>query len=169
MTDHQIQLNHYRILDLPCSPHTGNKPSQTDIKAAYRRALLQHHPDKREKQSSNTYQKPTYTLDQIFLAYKTLVDPRARFDYDQSLKTTNSVVSTSGKDAHPGLETSDLDELAFDSEHSIWSKSCRCGNSRGFEISEKDLEESVEYGEIITGCKGCSLWLRVTFATVDDG
>lgn len=170
MTEHQIQLNHYRVLDLPSSPHTNNEPSQNDIKVAYRRALLRHHPDKHEKQRSNTYQKPTYTLDQIFLAYKILLDPLTRSDYDRSLKTTDSAGSTTrGQDAHPGLETCDLDDLAFDSERSVWSKICRCGNPRGFEISEKDLEESVEYGEIITGCRGCSLWLRVTFATVDDG
>lgn len=169
MTEHKIQLNHYRVLDLPSPTHANDKPSQNDIKVAYRRALLRHHPDKHGKQCSNGDHKPTFTLDQIFLAYKTLVNPRARFDYDQSLKTTNPVVPSSGKDAHPGLETCDLDDLVFDSEHSIWSKSCRCGNFKGFEISEKDLEDNVEYGEIITGCRGCSLWLRVTFATVDDG
>ena len=168
MTDRKIQLDHYRILDLPCPPHASDKPSQNDIKVAYRRALLRHHPDKHEKQCSDIYQKPTYTLDQIFLAYKTLVNPSARFEYDQSLKTTKSVVSISGKDAHPGLETCDLDDLAFDSERSLWSKSCRCGNPKGFEVTEKDLEERVEYGEIITGCGGCSLWLRVVFAAVEE-
>lgn len=165
--ERKIQLDHYQILDLPCPPYASNKPSQNDIKIAYRRALLRHHPDKHEKQYSKTNQKPTYTLDQIFLAYKTLADPSARVEYDQSMKA-GSVISLSGKDAHPGLETCDLDDLTFDPERSSWSKSCRCGNPKGFVLIEKDLEESVEYGEIITGCGGCSLWLRVTFSTVED-
>lgn len=169
MTERKLQLDHYRILDLPCPFHASNKPSQSDIKVAYRRALLRHHPDKHEKHSSNINHKPTYTLDQVFLAYKTLVDPNARFEYDQSMKTIDSVVSFNGKEAHPGLETSDLDDLAFDPDRSTWSKSCRCGNPKAFVINEKDLEESAEYGEIITGCGGCSLWLRVTFAIVEDG
>ena len=169
MTECKTPLDHYHILDLPRPSHASKKPSQNDIKVAYRRALLRHHPDKHEKSSSNTNNKPTYTLDQVFLAYKTLVDPCARFKYDQSIKTIDSVVSLSSKDAHPGLETCDLDDLTFDSDCLVWSKSCRCGNPKGFVINEKDLEESEEHGEIITGCGGCSLWLRVTFATVEDG
>lgn len=169
MTEPKSQLDHYRILDLPYPSHASDKPCQNDIKVAYRRALLRHHPDKHEKLCSNINQKPAYTLDQIFLAYKTLVDPITRFEYDQSMKTINSVASLGGKDAHPGLETCDLDDLIFDPDHSAWSKGCRCGNPRGFVFNEKDLEENVENGEIITGCGGCSLWLRVTFATVEDG
>lgn len=172
MTERKIHLDHldhYRVLDLPDPAHASNKALQNDIKIAYRRALLRHHPDKNGTQSSHTNHKPTYTLDQIFLAYKTLVDPIARFEYDQSMKTLDSVGSPNGKEAHPGLETSDLDELAFDPDRSTWSKSCRCGNNTGFVINEKDLEENAEYGEIITGCGGCSLWLKVTFAIVEDG
>lgn len=169
MTERNIRLDHYRVLDLPGPAHASNEDLQNDIKIAYRRALLRHHPDKNGKQSSNINHEPTYTLDQIFLAYRTLGDPIARSEYDQSMKTLGSAGSHNGKEARPGLETSDLDELTFDSDRSTWFKSCRCGNHTGFVISEKDLEENAEYGEIITGCGGCSLWLKVTFAMVEDG
>ena len=35
-------------------------------------------------------------------------------------------------------------------------------------ITEEELELKAEYAETITGCQGCSLWLRVTFAVVDE-
>lgn len=169
MTERKTQPDYYQILDLPYPSSVRDKISQNDIKAAYRRALLRHHPDKRERKCSNINQKPIYTMDQVSLAYKTLTDPSARFEYDRSMKTMDPLVSLNGRDAHPGLETCDLDDLDFDPDRSAWSKSCRCGNPKGFVLDEKDLEESEEYGEIITGCGGCSLWLRVIFATVEDG
>lgn len=168
MTDSKSLQDHYRILDLPCTAHSSQEISQTDIRAAYRRALLRHHPDKHGKQRLTVNHKPIYTLDQISLAYQTLIDPTARFKYDQSIKSPGSVGSLSSVGVHPGLEISDLDDLAFDPDQSTWSKSCRCGNNKAFIINEKDLEENAEDGEIITECGGCSLWLRVTFAVAEE-
>jgi diphthamide biosynthesis protein 4 len=164
MTESSVHLDHYQVLNLP----SRSTASQNDIKLAYRRALLRHHPDKCGKQSSNTNTQPLYTLDQVFLAYRTLVNPTDRFEYDRKMKTSNSAGSHNGTEGHPGLETSDLDDLAYDSDRLTWSKSCRCGNQKGFVINEKDLEDNAEYGELLTGCGGCSLWLRVTFAVLED-
>ena len=168
MTESTLGLDHYRVLDLPYPPHFDRKITSDDIKTAYRRALLRHHPDKHAKQCSNSH-KPAYTMDQVSLAYKTLVDPTARFKYDQSMKNLNNMGSCTGGEVHPGLDITDLDDLNFDPNLSTWSRSCRCGNLRGFVVNEKDLEEHAEHGELITGCGGCSLWLKVTFATIEDG
>lgn len=96
------------------------------------------------------------------------MNPRSRFEYDQSIKSSHVAGSLSGTAAHPGLETSDLDDLTFDPDDLTWSKNCRCGNEKGFLVFEKDLAENAEYGELITGCVGCSLWLKVTFSMIDD-
>jgi diphthamide biosynthesis protein 4 len=169
MTASNASLDHYRVLDLSYPGSASDIPSPSDIKLAYRRALLRHHPDKHGNQGSNTTYSPVYTLDQIFHAYQTLMNPRARVEYDQSIKSSHVAASLRGTAVHPGLETSDLDDLTFDPDHSAWSKNCRCGNQKGFLVVEKDLEENAEYGELITGCVGCSLWLRVTFAMINEG
>ena len=116
-----------------------------------------------------------------------------------------------------GVETVDLDDLEHHQHHhqhnhhrdpdgdddheqdegangrreatSVWTRPCRCGNDRGFELSEDDLEHAISpiepaapnephvvsqahrnhshaYSEILVGCKDCSLWLRVNFSVV---
>lgn len=49
----------------------------------------------------------------------------------------------------------------------IWKRACRCGSIPAFVVTEAELEKSADEGELVTGCKGCSLWLKVMF-TVDD-
>ena len=66
-----------------------------------------------------------------------------------------------------GLEVVDLDDLSHDERGEVWFKSCRCGEGRGFQFSEADLEEASEIGELHVGCRGCSLWLKVLFGFVE--
>ena len=72
----------------------------------------------------------------------------------------------------PGLETVDLDDMNFaagdDDGGGIYWRGCRCGEAMAYEIHEKELEAYAEEGEIVTGCQGCSLWLRVLFASIED-
>ncbi len=65
-------------------------------------------------------------------------------------------------------ENVDLDDLEYDESAESWSRSCRCGNPRGYLFGETDLEEAADYGELMVGCSDCSLWLRVHFAVVED-
>lgn len=60
----------------------------------------------------------------------------------------------------------DLEDLGCDEsgEEIVWFRECRCGDERGFLVSEDELEKEVEHGEIVVGCRGCSLWLKVLFA-----
>lgn len=160
--------DYYRLLGLPSSPNTVL--SGVELKAAYRRALLQHHPDKADKLSPKNQRAgkpPTITVDEIALAYKTLSDPELKAEYDRLLRTaslTGDDSKLAGASLHTGLETVDLDDLSFDSEREVWKRSCRCGDENGFQVSEADLERNVEDGEVFVGCTGCSLWLRVLFS-----
>ena len=163
--------DHYKILGL-LSPFAADRDyTPHEIKLAYRRALLHHHPDKSPIQLLDKAQSeaPEYTVDQIAVAYQTLIDPKRRSEYNRSVRLGSASKSLATEQSHPGLETVDLDDLVFDEEHNMWHRSCRCGNEKGFLISEEELERDAVHGEVITGCRGCSLWLRVTFAIAEDG
>ncbi|KAF2480975.1 CSL zinc finger-domain-containing protein [Neohortaea acidophila] len=156
--------DYYRLLGLSSSPDTTLSP--LELKAAYRRSLLQYHPDKADKNQSAEEPLPI-TVDDIALAYKTLSDPELKAEYDRRLRTahlTDGTGELASANLHTGLETVDLDDLGFDAEHQVWKRSCRCGDENGFQVSEADLEQNVEDGEVFVGCSGCSLWLRVLFS-----
>jgi len=165
MPEKSHEQDHYEVLMLLGAIETGTDVSEKQIKLGYRRALLLHHPDKSSVVGGS---KPKHSIDQITTAYKTLIDPKARSEYDRQralkLLTTTTVSPTS----HPGLEMVDLDDLSYDDQEDIWYSSCRCGRERAYIFSESELEASAELGEIITGCQGCSLWLRVTFAMAEN-
>lgn len=51
-----------------------------------------------------------------------------------------------------------------------WARPCRCGAEKGFRILEEELEDAEGRGEkeVLVGCEGCSLWVRVGF-DVEEG
>lgn len=175
-------LNHYEVLGLHSSLAGTDRPlAQEDIKAAYRRALLEHHPDKVTKKTdgsdhqitTSTLDTPKNTIDQIIRAYKTLTDPQARVEHDRFLRLRPPVPSglrrddyKDGENSYSGLDTVDLDDLDFDEDLNVWFRSCRCGNRRGFVLTETELEDDAEEGIVAVGCRGCSLWLMVLFQPV---
>lgn len=163
----EIAPNYYDILGLPNLHGMKQQISQHDVKTAYRRALLQHHPDK--SYGANAVARPVakYTVDQLLLAYSTLNDPTSRSSYDQSQRLVSNLLEE-GK-SYPGSEPVDLDDLGFNEAECAWYRNCRCGNERGFLITEQDLEDNAEFGEVIIGCRGCSLCLKVKFVMVEDG
>lgn len=167
MPDSTQTQNHYEVLALPSSPSTSKNLTDQDIRLAYRRALLLHHPDK-SPPSLISPPTPKYTIDAITLAYKTLINPGTRSEYDLSL-TSSSAIRTPSQPSHPGLETVDLDDMGYDEKEQMWYRRCRCGKDGAYVITEEELELNAEYGETITPCQGCSLWLRVTFAVAEDG
>lgn len=187
-----IEQDFYAILGLP---FTGASTpfSKQQIKVAYHRALLKYHPDKAptaagsvtttsstDHSRAETY---TYTVDEITTAYKTLSDPFLRADYDRSLRLSRLKAGEKHGNAdvfHTGLEVVDLEDLGYeemddnndgprtDGEGSYWYRSCRCGDDKGFLVTEQDLEREAEHGEIIIGCRGCSLWMKILFAVEAD-
>jgi DnaJ-class molecular chaperone len=164
--------SYYEILDLPSAlqnePHL---PAQT-LRGAYRRALLQNHPDKSAKSLNPTSELTAYSIDQITEAFSILSDKRTRAAYDKASKvqaTTKNGGLEGTQIFRTGIETVDLDDLIVDEAQGIWYKGCRCGDEQGFLIREQDLEEAADEGEIGVGCRGCSLWLKVLFEVVAEG
>jgi diphthamide biosynthesis protein 4 len=148
--------NHYEALGLGHRQFDGSLTAQ-DIKQAYRKALLEHHPDK----------APTgdvaRSVDSITVAYKTLSEPAATVEYDRELRLQLARNKGDDKVFHTGLDVVDLDDLDYDEETGEWWRSCRCGQARGFIITEDELENESRYGELITvarvavyGSKSCS-------------
>ncbi len=170
-------FDHYQVLSLP-SPAHSTRASTNEIKTAYRQALLQHHPDKRGAAAKSSFGKPTsgisYSIDQITLAYEILSSPKARAELDRALLlqphlSGPGISKTHEHSHHTGLETVDLDDMSFEEGDNVWYRGCRCGDSRGYSVLESELEEAADQAEILTGCRGCSLWLRVVFQVVAEG
>lgn len=131
------------------------------------------------------------TVDRITTAYKVLSSPTAKAEYDQFLlvsgfRAASKNTGRNGNDDsafRTGLEVLDLDDMATETvvcqpsgdrakfAIETWYRGCRCGDEKGFMVTEEDLEKEVEKGEIIIGCRGCSLWAKVMFAAheVVDG
>jgi diphthamide biosynthesis protein 4 len=158
---------HYQILQLP---HVNGPINPVDLRVAYRRALLVHHPDKNIPPSRTTSKAAvqtlshTYSVDQISAAYKILSDAVAKAEYDSSLgRDTRSFNEGPTTNRHAGLETYDLEELQFDESATTWSHGCTCGEEKGYMVTERDLENESEHGEIYVACRGCSLSIRVLF------
>ena len=155
----------YELLGLdPASSRTAL--SAQDIKHAYKRALLRYHPVKVAGASTPARSSASGpTVDEISLAYKTLSDPNLRAEYDRLLSQSSldQRSDLGGDRQHIGLEIVDLDSLIFHTVPGTWSRSCRCGDTNGFVVTEDELEKHVQDGELTVGCKGCSLWLRVLF------
>lgn len=169
--DAASQLNHYQVLSLSPPSQTGRDVTAQDIKLAYRRSLLHHHPDK----SKSTAPKATnsdlsnQSIDAITMAYKVLSDATARSEYDRILRLRTSNHNAAVEKPRPGLETADLDDLDYDQVQHVWYRRCRCGNGKGFLLTEQDLEREAEHGEVVTECPGCSLCLKVVFEVADGG
>ncbi|KAL1304875.1 hypothetical protein AAFC00_003798 [Neodothiora populina] len=156
--------NHYETLDLARRQFDASLTAP-EVKQAYRRALLQHHPDKAVEPQAEQQQ----TVDAITLAYKTLAEPAAKAAYDRELRLSQAARDKgTDKISYTGLVIVDLDDLDYDETTGDWWRGCRCGQEQGFIVTENDLEKESKSGELIIGCRGCSLWLKVLFGVEED-
>ncbi|KAL8680200.1 MAG: hypothetical protein Q9224_004698 [Gallowayella concinna] len=155
----------YQVLALQ-QPFSGRPAvSQERIKQAYRHALLANHPDKSRIPVTPQPQTTQYTIDQVTTAYQTLIQPARRLEHDKQIRTTPPAKGHSDcVKSHAGIDTLDLDELDHDDYSNEWHRGCRCGDDKGFTVTEDELQRSSDAGETVTECQGCSLRLRVTFA-----
>ncbi|RVX67426.1 hypothetical protein B0A52_08779 [Exophiala mesophila] len=190
------KTTHYDILQLPRPSleslqhgKTQSTLSKDDIKAAYRRALLIHHPDKikitptisahqNHVPTTQTYTSTStlnsasaltahYTVDEIVAAYNVLLDPVRRSEYDHALMRQDKdagLISDVGTGSHIGVEVFDLEDLDYNQADDTWSRACRCGDLCGYLLTENDLERESQHAEIYVGCRGCSLFIKVLFA-----
>lgn len=158
------ELDFYQILGLVEKQHDpAITPEQ--FRQAYRQALLYHHPDKQNVDRTGPGRQIP-TVDEISKAYRVLADPKTRREYDQKLRLLKSD-SRDNATRHTGMETVDLEDLEFDDTSDKWTRICRCGSIPAYVVTEAELEKNADFGELITGCKGCSLWLKVLF-TMED-
>jgi len=153
--------SHYEILGLAQRQLDPTLKVQ-DVKVAYRRALLRHHPDKAIEG------RDAETVDAITLAYRILSEPTSKAEYDRELRLSQAFNKGEDKASYTGLDIVDLDDLDYDEPNGTWWKSCRCGQERAFVITEDDLEKEARFGELITGCRGCSLWLKILFGILEE-
>ena len=174
-------MNHYEVLDLGSRQSTTQALTSAELKQAYRNALLKYHPDKAKGQNGPPTPPASMTasperhgvpsIDAIKSAYTVLSDPAARAAYDRELLSRHS--RRPGKEplGRTGGDTVDLDDLQYDEAASGWYKECRCGETRGYVVTEQQLEDEHARGgkEIVVGCIGCSLWLRIAFGILDEG
>ncbi|KAJ5671614.1 hypothetical protein N7507_000741 [Penicillium longicatenatum] len=180
----ESSVDYYRVLEIPFSSNSTTPLSNLQIKLAYHKALLKHHPDKAgavaqhsstassasatSKFPSSKGDQRSYTIDEITSAYKTLSDPQLRAEYDRSLRLNRSKSAEDSTEVfHTGLETVDLDDMDYDEEEGSWYRGCRCGDERGFSVTEAHLESSMDHGEVVIGCVGCSLYMKILFAAED--
>ena len=148
--------SYYTTLSLSARRHDPTL-TPAEVKAAYKRALLQHHPDKKST-SSPPQSRNNITIDSIALAYKILSSPSLKAEYDSHLQQNSRLHNNkpNNNNANPdfededeesdiifrtGLETVDLDDLEFvedsKADEETWTRSCRCGDDGGFVVSEK--------------------------------
>lgn len=159
------QASHYQILGITPSILDSHNDAPSVLKQAYRRALLQNHPDK----AASSTKSSVYTVDQITTAFNILSSPKDRAAYDTTLRLARKDSETNTQSQfQTGVENVDLDDLPYDEAANCWYRSCRCGNDRAFQFREADLDDCGNDGELMVGCQDCSLWLRVHFALVED-
>lgn len=159
-----LPLNHisyYEVLGVP------QDCSTKDVKSAYHRLLLTHHPDKKVQREDTTILPNRHSIQLIQDAYRTLSDTQQRKDYDAAIHThfiklglTASSASTVNID---GMDRIDLSEFevtesqpekggvgtAGDSElEEVFVHACpRCHFEDGFVLSETDLEQGTHEQE----------------------
>ncbi|KAF2242586.1 hypothetical protein BU26DRAFT_128928 [Trematosphaeria pertusa] len=133
----------------------------------------------------------TYTVDDVKQAFSVLGDAARKREYDRWLAAQplhgsrgDGSGSGMGRDFVLGLEVLDLSDFevvardcsseeggtptSFSGEGDDevqWVRPCRCGAEKGFRISEGELVDVERRGgrEVLVGCEGCSLWVRVGF------
>ncbi|KIK70439.1 hypothetical protein GYMLUDRAFT_65670 [Collybiopsis luxurians FD-317 M1] len=125
--------------------------SAEQVKSAYHRALLTHHPDK------NASKPTTVHIAMIKEAYRILSSPSLRALYDVQLEQERSSV---GPRPAQVISLEEFEEDPID--QSAWTLPCRCGAI--YRITEDDMES----GTHLIGCSGCSELVWVGFELAKD-
>lgn len=93
-----------------------------------------------------------------------VLDPGFKFSNPMPI-TTSSTSAEQGNDEEMEVEV----EIERNGQME-WTRACRCGDERGYVILEEELEdaEGRGEGEVLVGCGGCSLWVRVGFGVEEE-
>lgn len=141
----------YAVLSLETSASTA------EIKAAYHRALLHHHPD---KQPASNRRENAVEIDLLKRAFVTLSTPELRVKYDaararpQSGPRPAQAVSLEEFTAHEDVGSDEV----------YWIYDCRCGGT--YHITEGDMEKD----QHLVGCNSCSevVWVGYEVANEEE-
>ncbi|KAI0673821.1 hypothetical protein C8Q78DRAFT_652729 [Trametes maxima] len=138
--------DYYGLLEIPSSAPSA------DVKAAYHRALLTHHPDKHGSRNH------TVDIGLLQQAFSTLYNPHLRKEYD--------LLRTSGKIGGPRpaqiVSLEDFEEIE-DADGNRWTYPCRCGGQ--YVVTEDMLDA----GQHLVGCASCSEAVWAGYKLVHDG
>lgn len=167
-------VNLYEVLGLPL-PSTNKPISSAEIKAAHRRAILKHHPDKVGWEAPPAKKNNAHSIDIIQLARSVLLSPSLRAEYERNFLIVRQGLASrdaSALDPSTVLEMIDLDEMDYCEKRGSWTWPCRCGNNPAYEVSEEALlDVALDHngrGEVIVACEGCSLYKRVVFQDTEE-
>ncbi|EIW64448.1 uncharacterized protein TRAVEDRAFT_109366, partial [Trametes versicolor FP-101664 SS1] len=127
--------------------------SPADIKAAYHRALLASHPDKRD----STAAPNSADIGLLKQAFHTLHTPSLRQEYDRLRASSDS---PGGPRPAQVISLEEFDE-GEDGEATIWVYPCRCG---GRYVA---TEEMLDAGQHLVGCTSCSEVVWAGYELVD--
>ena len=162
--------SYFAVLALPEPSPSLPRPSDLEIKTAYKKALLLHHPDK-SSSPKPTQVSYTPTIDQITQAYRVLSSTHSREAYMRNLLASRASLIgplTNKPELQPSVDVVDLSDMQHDEKELVYYRSCRCGRQKSYLVSERELEKRIEDGEVDVGCDGCSLLIRVEFGVTND-
>lgn len=127
--------------------------SPADIKAAYHRALLASHPDKRD----STAAPNSADIGLLKQAFHTLHTPSLREEYDRLRASSDT---PGGPRPAQVISLEEFDE-GEDGEATTWVYPCRCG---GQYIA---TEEMLDLDQHLVGCTSCSEVVWAGYELVD--
>jgi diphthamide biosynthesis protein 4 len=170
--------------------------TKQDVKLAYHKLLLTHHPDKKQQsQTENKTINKTYTIQTIQTAYKTISNDILRNNYDEALHNyyiklglVDGIGSRSNGVNVEGIDKIDLSAFkviddTIDNQAPKFVHSCpRCTFENGFVITDEDLEQGMQDHEhdnyythdhesnyqLLIQCASCSLWLCVMYSVSEE-
>ncbi|PRP83458.1 dnaJ protein subfamily C member 24 [Planoprotostelium fungivorum] len=124
--------------------------TKEEIKAAYQRLVLRHHPDKQGRDQDETFQS-------IQNAWEILRDEQSRRALDVDLRVFEQ------QQILPIFAEIDLDEMSYNEETMEYRLDCRC-HGEGYLITEKQLEQGIDRA----ACGTCSLLIRINYEEAED-
>ena len=156
LADHD-QLDFYKVLELDMMA-VGDITS-VEVKKAYHRLSLVHHPDKNDANGGRRFQ-------QINEAYSTLIDPERRNLYDIELRKSRIIRQSNDAavmvDRRVSLE--DFDEHSSGEYRLL----CRCGGCFSLTVTDEARLLNHDINDLLLPCTNCSLVVSVVRSNDDS-
>ena len=130
--EYDLSVDHYEVLGLE-----NSYCSEEEIKIAYRKLALKHHPDKQANHSTTEREESSNLFTLIQTAWEILSDKDKRKVYDREW-TKKQARGLHAEDVTLCLHTKNCNEsthhveevlgdFQYDPNNEVWYKACRCG------------------------------------------